>query len=78
MSAWKSDEEPEFTTEAFEEEETVTPTIEGINEDVIKAAIEKAKIDLNERARFEYQSWVNSAYFMILFCKRKLNESKTT
>lgn len=69
LSAWKSDEEePEFTTEAVEEEEeeTATPSFEGIDEDMIKAAIEKAKMDLNERAKFEYESWANSEYLNFL------------
>ena len=62
LSAWQSDEEPEFTTEAGAEEETATPAIEDVNEDLIKEAIEKAKIDMNERRRFEYESWLNSEY----------------
>lgn len=62
LSAWQSDEEPEFTTEASVEEETEIPTFEEVNESVIKAAIEKAKVDLNERARFEYESWLNSKF----------------
>lgn len=62
LSAWKSDEEPEFTTEADIEEETEAPGPEAINESLIKAAIEKAKIQMNERARFEYDAWVNGMY----------------
>lgn len=62
MAAWQSDEEPEFTTEPSVEEETEVPTFEEVNESVIKAAIEKAKVDLNERARFEYESWLNSKF----------------
>lgn len=65
LSAWQSDEEPEFTTEASIEEETEAPGFEEINESVIKAAIEKAKVDLNERARFEYESWLNSKCSLI-------------
>lgn len=60
LSAWQSDEEPEYTTESSEEdEETAAPNVEEINEDLIKAAIEKAKAGLHDRARFEYQSWLN-------------------
>lgn len=63
LSAWQSDEEPEFTTESFEGEQdgtSVTPhSAEEISEDIIKEAIEKAKINLNERAKFEYESWLN-------------------
>lgn len=62
LSAWQSDEEPELATEATNvEEETVAPSFEEINADLVQAAIEKAKIDLNERARFEYEVWLNSA-----------------
>lgn len=71
LSAWKSEEEPEFTTEADLEAETVTAAVEDINEDLIKAAIEKAKVDLNERARFEYESWLNSEY-LVLLAKKKM------
>lgn len=68
LTAWESDEEPEFTTEASEaEEETVAPLLEGINESVIKAAIEKAKADMNERAQFEYQAWLNGNSFVCFF-----------
>lgn len=63
LSAWQSDEEPEFTTEPLateQEEASVTPhNTEEISEDVIKSAIEQAKINMNERARFEYESWLN-------------------
>lgn len=64
LSAWQSDEEPEFTTEAAAEEDTVAPSLEEMNESLISAAIEKAKVDMNERARFEYESWLNSAYLI--------------
>lgn len=61
LSAWESNEEPEFTTEANDEDEdhTVPPSVEELNEEIIKAAIEKAKLDLNERRRFEYEAWLN-------------------
>lgn len=61
LTAWESADEPEFTTEASETEEdgTVAPSVEELNEEIIKNAIEKAKIDLNERYRFEYDAWVN-------------------
>lgn len=59
LSAWQSDEEPEYTTESEDVEETATSTIEEINEDLIKSAIEKAKADLIERAKFEYKVWLN-------------------
>lgn len=63
LSAWQTDEEPEFTTEPFEGEQTdetsVTPhAAEEINEDILKEAIEKAKANMNERAKFEYESWL--------------------
>lgn len=63
LSAWHSEEEPEFTTEATVEDQTIASTLEEINEDLIKSAIEKAKTDMSERARFEYEVWLNSAYF---------------
>lgn len=60
LSSWQSDEEPEFTTEASETEvETATPPVEEVNEDLIRTAIEKAKQDMNERAKFEYSTWLN-------------------
>lgn len=63
LSAWQTDEEPEFTTEPFEgetAETSVTPhaTSEEISEDILKEAIEKAKASMNERAKFEYESWL--------------------
>lgn len=63
LSAWQTDEEPEFTTEPFDgeqaDETSVTPhAAEEINEDILKEAIEKAKANMNERAKFEYESWL--------------------
>lgn len=62
LSAWQTDEEPEFTTEPFESEQdatSVTPhAAEEISEDILKEAIEKAKANMNERAKFEYESWL--------------------
>lgn len=61
LSAWQSEEEPEFTTESYAEDETSSiPAYEEISESVINTAIEKAKINLKERAKFEYESWLNS------------------
>lgn len=63
LTAWQTDEEPEIATEQFEgeqeDETSVTPHIsEDINEDILKEAIEKAKANMNERAKFEYESWL--------------------
>lgn len=66
LTAWESDEEPDFTTEAtLEEDETTPPSFEGINEDIVKAAIEKAKMNMNERTKFEYESWLARKYLVI-------------
>lgn len=62
MSAWQTDEEPEFTTESVETLETSTAAFEEINEDVVKNAIEKAKLVMKERAKFEYDSWLNGRF----------------
>lgn len=59
MSAWIADEELEFVTEDDLEVDTVAPSIEELNEDIINAAMEKAKLDLNERNRFEYEAWLS-------------------
>lgn len=60
LSAWVSEEEPEYTTEsdAEVEAETVSPNIEELNADILLSAMEKAKKDLNERNRFEYEAWL--------------------
>lgn len=77
LSAWQSDEDvPEFTTEADIEEETEAPSLEAINESVIKAAIEKAKFQLNERAQFEYDVWLNGMCPTLVFLNKCLRISK--
>lgn len=59
MAAWQADEEPEYSTEAADIDEHEPSSLEQASESIIKAAIEKAKIDLNERNRFEYESWLS-------------------
>lgn len=59
LSAWQADEEPEYSTEAVDVDEEETPHLGEISETLIKAAIEKAKVDLSERNRFEYESWLS-------------------
>lgn len=70
LSSWQSDEEPEFSTESFDgdsDQTSATPHLnEDINEDVIKEAIVKAKINMNERAKFEYDSWLNGMLLLLL------------
>lgn len=72
LSAWQTDEEPEFTTEPFEgepAETSVTPhASEEISEDIMKEAIEKAKANMNERAKFEYESWLYGKIWKFNFC----------
>lgn len=63
LTAWESNEEPEYSTEAIDTDEDEVPSIEEISESMIKAAVEKAKIDLNERNKFEYMSWLNRKLF---------------
>lgn len=60
VSAWIAEEEPEFTTEADAEAQpdTVEPSIEELNAEIVLNAMEKAKKDLNERNRFEYEAWL--------------------
>lgn len=59
LTAWSFDEEPEYTTEAdLPEEPTVAPSIEEIDAEILKNAIEKAKQRLNERNNFEYDTWL--------------------
>lgn len=60
MAAWVADEEPEYTTEsdADIEVETIAPSIEELNAEIVLSAMEKAKKDLNERNRFEYEAWL--------------------
>lgn len=61
MTAWTNEsEDAEYSTEAEElvDEQTVAPSFEELNKEIIAAAIEKAKINLSERNRFEYESWL--------------------
>lgn len=63
LSAWVAEEEPEFTTESADlESEAVAPSVEELNEDIIEAAVQKAKMSLNERNRFEYEAWLARKY----------------
>lgn len=72
LAAWKSDEEPEYSTEAIDTDEEPITSIEEISESMIKAAVEKAKIDLNERNRFEYMSWLNRKLLKIINQKKEV------
>lgn len=59
LAAWQADEEPEYSTEAADIEEAEPSNLEQVSESLIKSAIEKAKVDLSERNRFEYESWLS-------------------
>lgn len=60
LTSWASEsEEPEYTTESdLPEEPTIAPSVEEIDAEILKNAIEKAKVRLNERNRFEYEVWL--------------------
>lgn len=61
LSAWASDEEPEYTTESDSdiEADTIAPSLEELSAEIVMTAMEKAKKDLNERNRFEYEAWLS-------------------
>lgn len=65
MAAWLADEEPEYTTEsdADIEVDTVSPNIEELNAEIVLSAMKKAKKDLNERNRFEYEAWLARKFY---------------
>lgn len=65
LSAWSANGDYDFTTEHEEHfpdptTTTIAPHLEdiGLDSDVIKLAVEKAKKNLNERKRFEYEAWL--------------------
>ncbi|XP_062547595.1 uncharacterized protein LOC134213069 [Armigeres subalbatus] len=58
VTAWRLDAD-EDVKEDLEEPTTVAPELAELNIDVIEKAIAKAKNQLNDRKRFEYESWVN-------------------
>lgn len=68
LQAWESDDEPEFITEKLRiEEETTAPILEGFNESILRAAIEKAKADVNERKQFEYEAWLKRMFNLMVY-----------
>ena len=42
-----------------EQSTTQAPILEDLNQDVILAAMERARESLTERRRFEYEAWLN-------------------
>lgn len=58
VTPWHSETEEEVE-EDLEEQTATPPELAELDVDVIEKAIAKAKDQLNERKRFEYESWVN-------------------
>lgn len=65
LSAWSANGDYDFSTEHEEHfpdptTTTAAPILEdiGLDSTVIKLAIEKAKKNLDERKRFEYEAWL--------------------
>lgn len=59
--SWKSNDDSDATEgpeELFEATTTVAPILDELNPELIHAAIAKAKENLSERRRFEYEAWV--------------------
>lgn len=61
VTAWRT-ETTEVVDEILEEQKPTPPELADLNAGVIQQAIEKAKDQLNERKRFEYESWKNSKW----------------
>lgn len=61
MSVWKSNEDSDATEgpeQLSEPITTVAPILDELDPEMIRGAIEKAKENLNERKRFEYEAWL--------------------
>lgn len=58
LTLWRA-EVAEEVDEELEEQTPTPPELAELDIDVIEQAIAKAKDKLNERKRFEYESWVN-------------------
>lgn len=64
LTAWKITEEA--VDDAHDEELVATPGAESIldelNHDLVKAAMERARENLDDRRRFEYEAWLNRKF----------------
>lgn len=63
VTPWRSETEEEVE-EDVEEQTPTPPELAELNIDVIEKAIAKAKDQLIERKRFEYESWVNRKFYI--------------
>lgn len=59
LRPWQSKQEEEELHEHVEMEPEVQEAISEINIELLEAAVERAKVELEERKRFEYESWLS-------------------
>lgn len=62
MSPWLNNPEEEEHIEHVEFEPEVKEVIGELNPELLEAAIERAKIELDDRKRFEYESWLTRRF----------------
>lgn len=59
LRPWQSNPDDEDAIEHVEIEPEVKEVISELNPELLEAAVERAKLELEERKRFEYESWLS-------------------
>ena len=59
LSPWQSNPEEVESVEHVEVKPEVKEVINEMNTEMLEAAIERAKLEMEERKRFEYEAWLS-------------------
>lgn len=59
LRPWLNNPEEEDPIEHVEVEPEVKEVISELNPELLEAAVERAKMELEDRKRFEYESWLS-------------------
>lgn len=73
LTPWQSQPAEEDDVEHVEVEPEIKETLKEMNQEMLEAAIERAKLEMEERKRFEYESWLASKCNIQYYIKDTIN-----
>jgi len=73
LKPWQVNPEDEVHVEHVEVEPATKEAIAELSPELIEAAVERAKQELEERKRFEYEVWRTSKFYTVFKCPCDLN-----